>query len=245
MRWPPAGGGGVFTDAELARTARCVKPSPGGRGRCTPRRRRPQRRGPLDDRAEGVIPSRRGWRPRPRRQLGRTPRAILAPVSDDAGRAASRGRGRHRGPRGHGSRSSSTLGRHPCRPRDATAVSEPRRRRRRGRCAPMQAPAPPGPCANPTMRARPQASQCADHIRFGGLRFGKQAVSGSHSGPDGTSAETQTSGSATPDLACRVRTGKAGLRSGRRAARPRRCSCFSTDIPPESARGCRAEASDR
>jgi hypothetical protein len=157
MRWPPAGGGGVLTDAELARTARCVKPSPGGRGRCTPRRRRPPRRGPLDDRAEGVIPSRRGSRPRPRRPLGRTPRAILAPVSDDAGRAASRGRGRHRGPRGHGSRSSSTLGRHPCRPTDATAVSEPRRRRRRGRYAPMQAPAPPGPCANTTMRARPSS----------------------------------------------------------------------------------------
>lgn len=220
MRWPPAGGGGVFTDAELARTARCVKPSPGGRGRCTPRHRRPQRRGPRDDRAEGVIPSRRGWRPHPRRQLGRTPQAILAPVSDDAGRAAFRGRGRHRGLRGHGSRSSSTLGRHPCRPRDATAVSEPRRRRRRGRCAPMQAPAPLGPCANPTMRARPQASQCAGHIRFGGLQYGKQAATGPHSGPDGTSAETQTSGSATPDLACRVRTAKAGLRSGRRAARP-------------------------
>ena len=237
MRWPPAGGGGVFTDAERARTARCVKPSPGGRGRCTPRRRRSQRRGPRDDRAEGGIPSRRGWRPRPRRQPGQTPRAILAPVSDDAGRAASRGRGRHRGPRGHGPRSSSTLGRHPCRPMDAPAVSEPRRRRRRGRCAPMQAPAPPGPCANPTMRARPQASQCADHIRFGGLQFGKQAVSGSHSGPDGTSAETQTSGSATPDLACRVRTAKAGLRAGRRAARPRRCSCFD-EHSPGIARGC-------
>jgi hypothetical protein len=172
------GAGRVITDADLARTARCLEPSCGGRGRCTPRRRRPQRRGPRDDRAEGVIPSRRGWRPRPRRQLGRTPRAILAPVNGDAGRAASRGRGRRRGPRGHGSRSSSTLGRRPCRPRDATAASEPRRRRRRGRCAPMQAPAPPGPCANPTMRARRQASQCADHIRSwrSEIRQGRQSV---------------------------------------------------------------------
>jgi hypothetical protein len=140
------------------RCKRRLTPSHGGRGRCTPRHRRPQRRGRRVDRAEGVIPSRRGWRPRPRRQRGRTPRAILAPVSGDAGPAASRGRGRRRGPRGHGPRSSSTPGRHLCRPRDATAVSEPRRQRHRGRCAPTQAPAPHGPCADPRARARRQAS---------------------------------------------------------------------------------------
>jgi hypothetical protein len=140
------------------RCKRRLTPSHGGRGRCTPRHRRPQRRGRRDDRAEGVIPSQRGWRPRPRRQRVRTPRAILAPVSGDAGPAASRGRGRRRGPRGHGPRSSSTPGRHLCRPRDATAVSEPRRQRHRGRCAPTQAPAPHGPCADPRARARRQAS---------------------------------------------------------------------------------------
>jgi hypothetical protein len=141
-----------------ARTAPCLTPSPGGRGRCTPRHRRPQRRGRRDDRTEGVIPSRRGWRPRPQRQRGRTPRAIPAPVSGDAGPAASRGQGRRREPRGHGPRSSSTPGRHPCRPRDATATSEPRRQRHRGRCAPTQAFAPHGPYAHPRVRARRQAS---------------------------------------------------------------------------------------
>jgi hypothetical protein len=144
--------------AGVAELARCLTPAPGGRGRCTPRHRRPQRRGPRHDRAEGVIPSRRGWRPRPRRQRGQMPRAILAPGSGDAGPAASRGQGRRRGRLGHGPRSSSTPGRHLFRPRDATAASEPRRQRHRGRCAPTQAPAPHGPCADPRVRARRQAS---------------------------------------------------------------------------------------
>jgi hypothetical protein len=144
------GGGG--------RTARCFTPAPGGRGRCTPRHRRSQRQVPGHDRAEGVIPSRRGWRPRPRRQRGQMPRAIPAPVSGGAGPAGSRGQGRRRGPRGHGSRSASTPGRHLCRPRDATAASEPRRQRHRGRCAPTQVPAPHRPCADPRVRAPRQGS---------------------------------------------------------------------------------------
>jgi hypothetical protein len=139
-------------------TARCLTPAAGARGRCTPRHRRPQRRVPRHDRAVGVIPSRRGWRPRPRRQRGQMPRAILVPVSGGAGPAASRGQGRRRGRLGHGPRSSSTPGRHRCRPRDATAASAPRRQRHRGRCAPTQAPAPHGPCADPRVRARRQAS---------------------------------------------------------------------------------------
>lgn len=147
-----SGGGGG------GRTARCLTPAPGGRGRCTPQHRWPQRRGPRHDRAEGVIPSRRGWRPRPRRQRARMPRAILVPVSGGGGPAASRGQGRRRGPRGHGPRSLSTHGRHLFRPRDATAASEPRRQRHRGRCAPTQVPAPHGPCADPRVRARRQAS---------------------------------------------------------------------------------------
>jgi hypothetical protein len=149
--------GGVWR-GRGAGTARCLTPAPGGRGRCTQRHRRPQRPGPRHDRAEGVIPSRRGWRPRPRRQRGRMPRAILAPVSGGAGPAASRGQGRRRGPRGHGPRSSSTPGRHLFRPRDAMAASEPRRQRHRGRCAPTQVPAPHRPCVDPTVRARRQAS---------------------------------------------------------------------------------------
>ncbi len=142
--------------AELA--ARCLTPAAGGRGRYTPLHPRPQRRGPRHDQAEGVIPSRRGWRPRPRRQRGQMPRAILVPVSGDAGPAASRGRGRRRGPRGHGPRSSSTPGRHLRRPRDATAPSERRRQLHRGRSAPTPAPAPHGPCVDPRVRARRQAS---------------------------------------------------------------------------------------
>jgi hypothetical protein len=146
--WRGGGGG----------TARCLTPAPGGRGRCMPRHRRPQRRGPRHDRAEGVNPSRRGWRPRPRRQRGQMPRAILVSVSAGAGPAASRGQVRRRGPRGHGPRSLSTPGQHLFRPRDAMAASEPRRQRHRGRCAPTQVPAPHGPCADPRVRARRQAS---------------------------------------------------------------------------------------
>jgi hypothetical protein len=148
---------GMAGMAELARLD-ALTPAPGGRARYTPRHRRPQRQGPRHDRAEGGIPSRRGWRPRPRRQRGQMPRASLAPVSGGAGPAASRGQGRGRGPRGHGPRSSSTPGRHLFRPRDAMAASEPRWQRHRGRCAPTQVPAPHRPCADPTVRAHRQAS---------------------------------------------------------------------------------------
>jgi hypothetical protein len=237
--------GRVVKDAELARPAPRLQPSPGGRGRCTPRRPRPRRRGPRDDRAEGVIPSWRGWRPRPRRQLGRTPRAILASVSGDAGRAASRGRGRRRGPRGHGSRSSPTLGRRRCRPRDATAASEPRRRRRRGRPAPMQAPAPPDPCANPTMRARGQASQCADRIRFGRSAI-RQA---GNEWITQRSARKRPRKRRRPGRRPRPRlqgpNGEGGAESGRRAARPRCCSSFRRRSPGIARKGLLSRASVR
>jgi hypothetical protein len=139
-----------------ARPARCLTPAHDGRDRRTPRHRRHQRRGPRHDRAEGVIPSPQAWRLRPRRQRGQMPRAIPAPVSGGAGPVASRGQGRRRGPRGHGSRSSSTPGPHLLRPRAATAASEPRRQRHRGRCAPTQAAAPLGPCEDPRVRPRRQ-----------------------------------------------------------------------------------------
>jgi hypothetical protein len=157
-RRPRVGVAGGEWRGGAGRPARCLTPAPGGPSRCTPRHRWPQRRGPRHDRVEGVIPSRRGWRPRPRRQRGQKPRAILAPVSGDAGPAASRGQGRRRGRRGHGPRSSSTPGRHRFRPRDATAASEPRRQRHLGRCAATQVPALHGLCADPRVRARRQAS---------------------------------------------------------------------------------------